>query len=265
MKKIAYFIPVLIILLGSIFGSRLFASGSISPKTLVIFTVIIMGVLILVRPKSAKPKPISGVEQKIRGEYAKDAFTDDAQLNAKFQAALKDYSNNCPKAALNKLTKLAPLCRNEQETYAVSVATAMCYCQVDKYRDAVHEYTRALGLHPSSDLAQTLGSCQQRLGQLSKARDSYEFALELDSKNIEARSNLATSYVADGDYEAALEEAKLVLEQDEKYPSALATAAICYGLLDDSLMHKQYTRLAVENGYNEKKITDTVSALKKRK
>lgn len=264
MKKFVYLIPVLIFLVATMIGSRLFASGNISPQMLVLISVIIMGVMLLIRPKSSKPKPISGVEQKVRGEFAKDAFADDAQLNAKFQAALKDYSGNCPKAAISKLTKLAPLCRNDQETYAVSMAAAMCYCQVDKYRDAAREYTRALGLHSTSELAVTLGSCYQRLGQLEDALDTYEFALDLDPANLEARSILATAHVANGDYDTALEQALLALKQDEKHASSLATAAICYGLQNDALMQKHYTELAVENGYNQKKITDTISALKKK-
>lgn len=264
MKKFAYFIPIILILAATLLGNRLFASGSISPTTLVVAMVAVFAILILVRPKGAAPKPVSDVEKKVRGDFAKDAFADNDQLNAKFQAALKDYSGNCPKAALGKLEKLASQCHTSQETYAVSVATALCFISVNKYKEAIREYTRALGLHPTSDLAVSLGSCHQRLGQLDKARDSYEFALDLDAGNTEARSNLATAYVADGDYRAGLEQAMLALEQDEKQASALATAAICHGLLDDQLMHKHYTKLAVENGYSEKKITDTVSALKKR-
>lgn len=265
MKKLVYFIPVILILVFSLIGSRLFASGSISPTMLVTIMVVLFAVILLVRPKTAAPKPVSDVENKIRGDFAKDAFSDNAQLNAKFQSAIKDYSGNMPKSALNKLTKLTSQCTSNEETYAVSVATAMCYLTLGKPKDAAREYTRALGLHPSSELAVSLGSCHQRLGQLKKARDSYEFALDLDEKNIEARSTLATTYVADGDYETALGHAMQVLEQDEKHASALATAAICHGLLNDPVMCKHYTKLAVDNGYNQKKIEDTISALKKRK
>lgn len=264
MKKFAYFIPVLLFLAFSVVGTRMFSAGSISPTTMLIAMAVMFGVMMLIRPKTAAPKPVSDVEQKVRGDFAKDAFADDAKLNAKFQAALKDYSSNCPKASINKLEKLAPLCRTEQETYAVSIATALCYTTLSKFREAIREYTRAVGLHPTSELAVSLGSCYQRLGQLEEAQDSYQFALDLDPANIEARSILATAYVADGDYETALEHAMLALQQNEKHASSLATAAICYGLQDDSLMQKQYTRLAVENGYSEKKINDTISALKKR-
>ena len=56
----------------------------------------------------------------------------------------------------------------------------------------------------------------------------------------------------------------MVLDKDEHHASALATAAICHSLLDDPVMSKYYTDLAVEHGYSRKKIEDTVSTLKKR-
>lgn len=265
MKKFTYLIPIVMILLFSLVGTRLFAAGSINPTILIIVMAVILGIGLLAKPKAAPPKPVTDVEQKVRGEFAKDAFSDDAQLNAKFQAALKDYSANCPKAAYSKLTKLAPLCRNDEETYAVAVATALCCLSQQNYSEAIHQYTKASVLHPTSELAVSIGSCHQRMGNLDLAQDSYEFALDMDAGNIEARSTLATAYVADGDYDTALQQAMLVLEQDEKHASALATAAICYGMQNDSVMQRHYTALAVENGYSEKKITDTVSALKKRK
>jgi hypothetical protein len=51
---------------------------------------------------------------------------------------------------------------------------------------------------------------------------------------------------------------------DENHPSSLATCAICYGILDDMLLHKSYTDKAVDNGYSAVKISDTVTALKKK-
>ena len=64
-----------------------------------------------------------------------------------------------------------------------------------------------------------------------------------------------------GDYDTALEQAQMVLEKNEKHPSALATAAICCGLTGDPVMCKYYTTQAVENGYNKKKIEETIAAL----
>ena len=70
-----------------------------------------------------------------------------------------------------------------------------------------------------------------RLSNLGKARDSYEFALVLD-----ALSRIATTYVADHDWHTALEYANQVIDKDENNASALATAAICHGLLNNDVI-----------------------------
>ena len=72
------------------------------------------------------------------------------------------------------------------------------------------------------------------------------------------------TYVADHDFEAALEYANRVIDAEENHASALATAAICHGVLGDSVMCAYYTNLAVDNGYSKKKIEETVAVLKKR-
>lgn len=265
MKKLQKYLPMILMIVFLFVGSRLFFSGAVSPSMITIAFAVFFGVMLLFRPKNSASKPVSDIEQKVRGDFAKDAFADDANLNAKFQAALKDYKGSMPKAAIGKLQKLSPLCRNDQEVYAVSMATALCHVTLNQHKEAAREYNRALVLHQSSELAISLGSSYQRIGELKKAQDSYEFALELEPENTEARSNLATTYVADGDYTAALAQAKQVLELDENHASALATTAICYGLQNDPAMCKLYTDLAVENGYSKSKIEQTVSALKKRK
>ncbi len=263
MKKFVFLIPIAIFLLFTTLGSRLFASGQISPATLVIATAVIMLVMALVRPKTGKQKPVSGVEELVRGEFARDAFADAPDRNAKFQAIVKDYSGNMPKSALGKIAKLQPLCQTDEERYALARISALVHSTLGKFPEAVRQYTTALVLCPSSDLALELGSCQQRLGQLKKARESYQYAMDLDEGNLEAQSKLATAYVADRMYDEALDQAMEVLNKEPRHASSLATAAICYGMLGETVLYKRYTDLAVEAGYKKDKITDTVTALKK--
>lgn len=265
MKKLGFLIPILLFLGFSMILPNLLSGSSANRTTLLLIMAVIFFLGFMAKPKNKAHKAVSDVEQQVRGDFAKDAFADDPQLAARFQSALNDYSQNMPKSATAKLNKLADQCRNDQETYAVAMATALCVVQQQNFKEAIRQYNKAIVLHPTPELAIILGSTYQRLGELKKARDSYSFALDLDPTNLDARSNIATTYVADGDYDAALDQAKLVLEQHENHASALATAAICHGLLQDDVMSRQYTRLAVENGYSEKKINETIAALKKRK
>jgi len=264
MKILLMFVPVLMLLVFMRLSSGVIASGSVNPLVLVGISAFFLLMLLASRSKNKGAKPATDLEKKARGEFAKDAFADDPKLSAMFQAAIKDYNSNMPKAAMGKLTKLAPLCTGDKEIYAVAMATAQCHLVDGKPLPAIREYTKALTIHPTAEVAMELGSCHQRLGNLDKARDSYEFAQDLDPDNLEARSRIATTYVADHEFQTALDHANMVLDKDETHASALATAAICHGLLDDPVLSKYYTDQAVEHGYNRKKIEETIYTLKKR-
>ncbi len=264
MKFLMMLVPVLMLLVFMRLSSGIIASGSVNPLVLVGISAFFLVMLMFSRSKNKGSKPVTDLEKKARGEFAKDAFADDPKLGAMFQAAIKDFNSNMPKAAMNKLTKLAGLCTGDKEIYAVAMATAQCLLVDGKPLPAVREYTKALTIHPTAEVAMELGSCHQRLGNLDKARDSYEFALDLDESNLEALSRIATTYVADHEFATALEYANQVIDKDEAHASALATAAICHGLLGDSVMRNYYTNQAVENGYSKNKIEETISTLKKR-
>lgn len=262
-KNGLFFIPILIFLLVSLLGNRLIASGILTPQIMVFMVPIVSVMLIMFRPKKQNTKPITDVFDKVMGDFAANAFSDDEKLSARFQSALKDYSGNMPKSAINKLTKLESSCRTDEEKYAVSMALALAYTTVQKYEDAIRAYNRAVVIHPTSQLAQTIGSLQQRMGELKKARDSYDFALELDPGNLEAHSSMATAWVASRKYDKALEHAMMALETNPNHASSLATAAICYGLTGEDELYAIYTDRAEKNGYSRKKIEETVKALKK--
>lgn len=264
MKKPGIFlIPLLIFAVISFLGTRLFASGSISPAAMVAIFGGLMILMAFVRPKNKGQVP-ADAQLTLLGEPAKDAFSDDEKLQGKFQSAVADYTAGMPRAALNKLTLLATQCKTDNDRYAVAVMTGLVNCSLGQYESAIKLYNQAIVLFPSSELASAIGSAHQRLGELRKAIDSYEFALELDSGNLDARSCLATAFVAHGDFEYAIDASQLVLDHDENNASALATVAICHGVLGNDDLYVGYTEKAVANGYSEEKIKSTVEALKKR-
>ena len=265
MKKLGSFlIPIGMFLLLSMLGTRLLASGTVDMTTFGIIAIVLVLVLIFSRSKKTPTKSADAVKDDLLDGYAVNAFAVNEELGRKFDAILNDIGKNMPKAALAKLEKLAPQCTSEKEKYAVALVTAKLQFRLQKFNNAILAYTQALVLRPSGELSVAVGDCHQRLGNLDEARDSYEFAIDLDPKNTDARSRLATTYVADWDYETALEYAEQVLDLEENNASALATAAICHGMLGDTLMRSHYTKRAVENGYSEKKITETIDTLKKR-
>ena len=247
MNKIGFLFPILFILMFTLITPRVFA-GAMSPSTMVLMGGAILVVMMLFRPKKAATKTAQAVADEIMDDFSADAFDGDEVLRKKFYAALSDLGGNMPKGAVSKLQKLAPLCTGKKEQYAVAMATALCWKKQNNHKNAVREYNKAVIIHPSASLAFTIGDCYQRLGELDKARDSYEFAQELEP----------------GNYNAAMDYAAEALDLDETYAQALATMAICHGMQDDALMHRHYLKLAADNGYSEQKILYTVKALKKR-
>lgn len=263
MKKIGFLFPVLFILMFTLVTPRVF-SGAITPSTMLLISGGLVVVMLLFRPKKAATKTAQAIADEILDEYCSDAFADDEALSRKFYSALNDIGGNMPKSAVSKLEKLETLCSGKKERYAVAVAAGYAWKKQNHFKNASREYNKAVVLYPNAPLAYTIGDCQQRLGYLDKARDSYEFALELDGTNPQYPSSIATTYVGDGDYDTAMDYAADALAIQETFPQALATMAICYGMRDNSLMHKHYLKLAIDNGYKEEKILDTIKALKKR-
>ena len=261
MKKLSFLVPIIVIAAVSLLAYNLLAAGTINQVGFIAMTAGAMILMAFMRPKDANQTTNPKAIEEALGEFAKDVFQDDSKASAAFRSAVKDYAGNMPKAALNKILKLEGQCRDDKETYAVAMVTALCYIAGQNYEAAIKQYNRAIVIHPTSELAATIGSCQQRIGELKKARDSYEFALELDENNINARAQLATAYVASRKYQDALDNAMLALEIDEHHASSLATVAICHGVLGDNVLYKHYTDKAANEGYKVEKIKDTVAAL----
>ena len=263
MKKLGFLFPILFVVLFTVVTPKIF-SGALSPKTVVLMAAGVMAMMALMRPKKADTKSAQTVAEELLDSFSAEAFTEDEVLAKKFYSALNDIGGNMPKSAVTKLQKLAPQCIGKKEQYAVAMATALAWKQQRNYQNAAREYNKAIVLNPNPELAFIIGDCQQRIGHLDKARDSYEFAMELDGSNPKYPSVIATTYVGDGKYSTALDYASDALAIDETYSQALATMAICYGVMGNEDLYDHYRNQAVNNGYSESKIFDTVKALKKR-
>lgn len=264
MKKLPSILPILAFVAVTAVGYKLLSAGTLTPVGFAAVSGALMIGMAFLRPKNAVTAKVNPeVITNALGEFGKDAFTDDSKESAAFQSAVKDFSGNMPKAAVAKLDKLRDQCRSDKERYAVAIISALAYINQNKFEAAILEYNRAVVLHPTSDLAVTIGSLQQRIGELKKARDSYEFALELDPQNVKARSAMATAWVASRKFGNALDEAELALELDDTNSSALATAAICHGILGHTEESNYYMAKAEHYGYSRKKMEDTIKALSK--
>jgi len=264
MKKIGFLImPILVILVGTTLVPRFLAGGA-NPTTLVFLSIGLIAITFLFRPKKAATKSAQQVIDEILDDYCRDAFADNDAAGRKYLSALADIGNNLPKTALGKLEKLEAQCVSDKQTYAVALAAARCHMLSRNFKKVIRHLNKAIVLHPTADVAYRIGDCHQRLGELDKAKDSYEFAMELDPANPQYPSSIATACVGDGCYSEAINYALDALAIDENFPQALATLAICYGLQGNDLLHKHYFNKAVDSGYKREKIEEALKALKSR-
>ncbi len=265
MKKLSsLLIPAAVFLIVFVFFKQAFGNGPMNPLVMGCVVVACLVGTTLLMPKKKGAVRNTETTFSLLGDFSKEAFSYDEALNAEFQSAIADFLNSMPKAATKKLEKLQALCKTDVDTYAVSVALGMIKCYDEDHAAAIKLFNRAVVIHPTAELADAIGSAHQRIGELEEAIDSYEFALDLDPEKIDIRAKVATAYVGDGKFETAIDHAQQVLDIQPDHASALATIAICHGVMDHTSLYEGYTAKAVEAGYSEQKITTTVPLLKKK-
>ena len=79
MKFLTMLVPVLLLLVFMRFTSGALATGSVNPLMLIGISALFLVGLMFFRPKK-NAKPASDLEKKARGEFAKDAFGDEARI-----------------------------------------------------------------------------------------------------------------------------------------------------------------------------------------
>ena len=265
MKKIGNFlIPAAVILVVLTFFRTAFSGGLRNPLAMGAIVIACLLGISLLRPKNKGSKGNVDSTFSLLGDFGKEAFSYDENLSKQFQSAISDFLGSMPKAATKKMEALQNQCKTDADTYGVCVALGMLKCYDDDHSAAIKLFNKAVVLHPTAELADAIGSAHQRIGELEEAIDSYEFALDLDPEKIDIRAKVATAYVGDGKFETAIDHAQQVLDIQPDHASALATIAICHGVMDHAELYEGYTAKAVEAGYSEQKITTTVPALKKK-
>lgn len=214
--------------------------------------------------KKPKQRPVANKKalyQKAYPEFIQEPFAEEPKLEKKFYDAVHDYNRSKPAAGIAKLEALRKECQRTSDLRAVTVFTALCLDDMQRYEEALEKYAAARRIKDCTTLASNMGLCCQRLGQFVQAADYYEEAIQLDANNAVAYNNLSALYFAQGEYEYALDAAKDALECNAKLPQALSTAAICCKLLDYDEDYEMYFRRAVAAGYDGEKLKRVIRNL----
>lgn len=209
-------------------------------------------------PKRRSVPNKKALYQKAYPEFIQDPFSDQPKLEKLFYHAVHDYNQRKPSAAVAKLEKLRRECQRTSDLRAVTIFTALCLNDMQKYEAAIGQYDAALKIRDSSTLHSNMGLCYQKLGDFQAAEDSYLRATRSDPKNAYAWNNLSALYFRKGDYAQALSYAEHAITLSSRMPEALSTAAICSHLLGNFPEYERYYRQAVTYGYDGNKIKKVI-------
>jgi len=240
----------------------IFVEKDLSPGNIIKCVLLILSAIAsMAKTGRRKPANRKAVYQKAYGKFIQNAFKDEPKLEKKLLAAIDDYNQNKPGAAMAKLQKLRKECQRTDDIYAVTVFTALCCEDLGSWEDALTHYQAAVNIRNNTTLHSNLGFCLQKLGRFEEAEDAYHRAIQVDPGNSIARNNLAGLRFRQGDYEGALDYAEEALEIDSKLPQALSLAAICCSLQGYEEEYAAYYRRAVAAGYDGNKIKNTIKNL----
>lgn len=263
MKALRYIICILLI--AAVIGLlcyNYFVEKNLESRNIIRAVLIIAGaVLTMIRPQKRKVVNKKSLYGKAYSEFIQNAFYDQPQLEKKFYAAIHDYNQNKPSAALSKLEKLRRECQRSADLRAVTVFMALCLDDMQQYEAAITQYRSALSMQNSSTLHSNMGLCHQKLGNFEEAEHCYENAVQADPKNAIAYNNLSAMLFRLGNYDQALDAAEEAIALDGSLRQALTTAAMCCGILGYTEEYEQYYRKAVANGANGASIKSMIQNL----
>ncbi len=264
MKALRYILPLLLIF--AVIGLLVFqglVEKSLETGNLTRGLIIILGAIgtMFKKPRQRPVANKKALYQKAYPEFIQEPFADDPKLEKRFYDAVHDYNRDKPAESISKLEKLRKECQRTADLRAVTVFTALSLDDMQRYDEALIQYDAARKIKDCSTLASNMGLCCQRLGRFEESAQYYAQAIQLDSTNAIAYSNLSALYFAQGAYENSLTAAKDALRCNEKLPQALSTAAICCKLLDYDEDYEIYYRRAVAAGYDGDKIKRVIRQL----
>ena len=264
MKALRYILFSLLILAAiGLLCFYIFVEKDLSATNIVKCAMLILGAIasMLKTGRRRSPSNPKVTYQKAYGDFIRAAFSDEPKLEKKLYAAIGDYNQNKPAAALAKLQKLRKECQRTDDLYAVTFFMALCCDDMRLWDEAIGHYDAASKMRPHTTLFSNMGLCLQRLGKTEEAENAYKQALQLDPKNDYALTNLSSLCFREGDYEGALDYAEEALAINAQQPQALSTAAICCGIQGYEKEYIEYYRRAVAAGYDGNKIKYAIKQL----
>ena len=126
---------------------------------------------------------------------------------------------------------------NEPNNFAAQMQAGDMYAQIGKSDEAVQFYEKGVVMNPkNAEANRVLANAYFDTKQFEKAEKHYAIVLELDAKDVDARTDLATTFAerANPDLDRAVAEFRKSLEINPKHEPTLYNLAVVYSRRGDT-------------------------------
>lgn len=192
-----------------------------------------------------------------------NAFADDKSKKKKLYTALDMYNRNMYDLAEKVLLNVKKECVTDDDFFAVSMITALCYDESGKYDKAIEAYKETLAYRQDSVAWSNLGLMYVEMTDRENAEKAFLKAIELDEKNPYPYCNIANLYLEKKENDKALTYAEKAFDVDEEFPNSAAVLAICHSVIGNSEEAEKYVKIAVANGHDEPSLREAMNDYRK--
>lgn len=196
-------------------------------------------------------------------EHVKNAFVDEPLYRKKLLCALRLYNENNLRKALKYLLELKKVCKKHDDACAVGLFLGLTLTDMGLAEEAISEYNQliALGI-TSSTVYGNLGHLHSNLGNYDDAIANLRLSIQNDAKNPAPYHNLANLYFSKQDFENAKKYALEALEVNFKFRQSASLLAIIFSLEGDVDNAKKYSHISISCGEDPEKLKRAIEHYK---
>lgn len=188
------------------------------------------------------------------------AFKNEPRQRKKLLRACRFYNEDNYKKALKYLSQLLKEAKFERDTIPVLFFIALCYTDVGMSDEAIHTYYALLKIAPNNaQVHSNLGQLFIAEGDFESALEHYNKSIELDPKNYYAYTNRANFYFGKCEYDNAIADAKRALQYKNNGIEASNLLTIIYALQGDEQNKRNYYHISITSGENPEKLNNAIN------
>ncbi len=231
-------------------------------KALAVVFICLAGLVKLFVSGNSKRRGLDFYEKEY-SVHLKSAFSESPFWRKKLLCAIRLYNENKFAKAIKYLNELKPLCKKQDDFYAVGLFLGLTFTDMGLELAAVDVYNALIkmGIN-SSTIYGNLGSLHSSLGNYDDAIANMRLSIQNDEKNPAPYNNLAKLYFDTFDFENAKKYAMIALDVNHKFRQSATLLAIIFSLENDSVNAQKYSHIALSSGEDPDRLKKAIEHYK---